>query len=327
MTAMRDLPSFFQQFMVQTLGWCHCKNGLGLLLLEGWLGGTNGNMLKDYYQITKPRIIMSNLIATFGGYALATQWHVDWLTLFAAVIGTALVMACSTVMNNYLDRDLDVLMKRTEARALPMGRLKPSHVFGYAAALGIIGTVLLATLVNILTAGLGLLGMFVYIVIYTLWLKRHSTWSTSIGGISGAMPPVMGYTAAVGTLDIGAWLLFALLFLWQPPHFWSLGIRKREEYREAGFPLLPVVKGVLRTKIQMIPYIVLLIPATILFYQKGFVGYLFLIPTLVMNVYWLYHSILGFKSKDDQVWAKKNFYFSIIYLMVAFILMVVDSAV
>jgi protoheme IX farnesyltransferase len=193
--------------------------------------------------------------------------------------------------------------------------------------LGVVGTIMLAWQVNVLTALLGLLGMFVYIVIYTLWLKRHSTWSTSIGGISGAMPPVMGYTAYTGELDLGAWLLFALLFLWQPPHFWSLAIRKREEYGAAGFPLLPVVKGVLRTKIQMIPYVIVLIPATILFYSYGYVGKLFLIPTLLLNLYWLYHCLTGFRAKDDNVWAKANFYISITFLMIAFILMVVDSAV
>jgi protoheme IX farnesyltransferase len=284
-------------------------------------------MLKDYIHITKTRIIISNLVAAFGGYALASQWQVEWRVLIFAMLGTALVMACSTVMNNYLDRDLDVLMKRTESRALPMGRLKPRSVFIYSASLGVIGTVLLAWQVNLLTALLGLLGMFVYIVIYTLWLKRHSTWSTSIGGISGAMPPVMGYTAFTGELDLGAWLLFALLFLWQPPHFWSLAIRKREEYGAAGFPLLPVVKGVLRTKIQMIPYVIVLIPATILFYSYGYVGKLFLIPTLALNLYWLYHCLTGFRAKDDNIWAKSNFYLSITFLMIAFILMVVDSAV
>jgi protoheme IX farnesyltransferase len=286
-------------------------------------------MLKDYIHITKPRIILSNLIATFGGYALASKWQVQeqWGTLLFAVLGAALVMACSTVMNNYLDRDLDVLMKRTESRALPMGRLKPYAVFMYSSLLGITGLVVLTFGVNVKTAILGFIGIFVYIVIYTLWLKRHSTWSTSIGGISGAMPPVIGYMAYKDAFDLGAWLLFALLFLWQPPHFWSLAIRKREEYRAAGFPLLPVVKGVLRTKIQMIPYVVALIPAIVLFYHFGYVGLLFLIPTLVLNVYWLYHCILGFYTRDDQVWAKKNFYFSILFLMVAFILMVVDSAI
>jgi protoheme IX farnesyltransferase len=284
-------------------------------------------MLKDYIHITKPRIIISNLVATFGGYALASKWHVQWDVLVFAVIGAALVMACSTVMNNYLDRDLDVLMKRTESRALPMGRLKPTMVFLYSAMLGVLGTAILYFGVNLITALLGLLGIFVYIVIYTLWLKRHSTWSTSIGGISGAMPPVMGYTAFTGEIDLGAWLLFALLFLWQPPHFWSLAIRKREEYGAAGFPLLPVVKGVLRTKIQMIPYVILLLPATVLFYQYGYVGKLFLIPTLALNLYWLYHCLTGFRTKDDQVWSKSNFYFSITFLMVAFILMVVDAAI
>jgi protoheme IX farnesyltransferase len=284
-------------------------------------------MFKDYYQITKPRIIISNLVATFGGYALATAWHVHIWTLLAAVGGAALVMACSTVMNNFLDRDFDTRMKRTESRALPMGRLKPSHVFTYALVLGASGTALLLFAVNLTTALLGILGMFVYIVIYTMWLKRNSTWSTSIGGISGAMPPVMGYTAATGSIEAGAWLLFLLLFLWQPPHFWSLAIRKREEYGQAGFKVLPVVKGVFRTKVQMIPYVIALIPATILFTYYTYVSYLFIVPTLALNVYWLYDCLRGFRTTNDEAWSKRNFYLSITYLMVAFILMVVDSAI
>lgn len=284
-------------------------------------------MFKDYYQITKPRIIISNLVATFGGYALATAWHVfDWKLLFA-VLGAALVMACSTVMNNFLDRDFDTRMKRTESRALPMGRLTPRAVFTYALTLGVVGTLLLYFGVNLTTTLLGILGMFVYIVVYTMWLKRSSTWSTSIGGISGAMPPVMGYTAATGSVEAGAWLLFLLLFLWQPPHFWSLAIRKREEYGQAGFKVLPVVKGVFRTKVQMIPYVVLLIPATILFTYYTEVSALFIVPTLALNLYWLYDCLRGFRAADDEAWSKRNFYLSITYLMVAFVLMVVDSAI
>lgn len=320
--------------MADESDWCHCKKGIALLLLEGWLcciakqvGGPILLMFKDYYQITKPRIIISNLVATFGGYALATAWHVHIWTLLAAVVGAALVMACSTVMNNYLDRDFDTRMKRTESRALPMGRLTPNAVFTYALTLGFLGTALLYFAVNLTTALLGLLGMFVYIVVYTMWLKRNSTWSTSIGGISGAMPPVMGYTAATGSLEAGAWLLFLLLFLWQPPHFWSLAIRKREEYGQAGFKVLPVVKGVFRTKVQMIPYVILLIPATILFTYYTHVSYLFIVPTLALNLYWLYDCLRGFRAPNDEAWSKRNFYLSITYLMVAFVLMVVDSAI
>lgn len=283
-------------------------------------------MLTDYIHLTKPRIIVSNLIASFGGFWLASRWEIQWGVMIAVLIGSALVMACSTVMNNYLDRDLDIKMKRTENRPLPAGRLKPSHVFLYAFVLGLAGTVVLWLGTNVLTALLGLLGIFVYVVIYTIWLKRHSTWSTSIGGISGAMPPVMGYTAVSNELDLGAWLLFAILFLWQPPHFWSLGIRKREEYRAAGFPLLPVVKGVLRTKIQMIPYVVLLLPTSLLLYVYDYAGRVYAGTALVLGLYWLILCIQGFFAKDDNLWAKQNFKVSIYYLMITFLVMVVDTA-
>src|SRR5690606_9760353 len=125
------------------------------------------------------------------------------------------------------------------------------------------------------------------VVIYTIWLKRTSTWSTSVGGISGAMPPVIGYVAVSGEMDLGAWLLFAMLFLWQPPHFWALGIRRKEEYRAAGYPLLPVVKGTLRTKIQMIPYVVLLVASTVLLFVYDYVGWIFLIVSGALGLIWL----------------------------------------
>lgn len=174
---------------------------------------------------------------------------------------------------------------------------------------------------------LGILGMFVYVGIYTLWLKRSSTWSTSIGGISGAMPPVIGYVAASGRIDLGAWLLFALLFLWQPPHFWALAIRRVEEYRAAGFPLLPVVKGIHRTKIQMIPYIVLLIPVPILMYAYGYAGMIFMIISVLLSVLWAFYAFKGFTIKEEETdsWAKKVFFFSINHLTLSFLLMIVDT--
>jgi protoheme IX farnesyltransferase len=282
-------------------------------------------VLKDLVAIAKPGIIRLNLIAAFGGFWVASKWHIDFALLIWMLVGSTLTMASACVFNNYLDRDFDVKMARTRERALPQGRLDPAFVLGYAIVLGIAGLAVLFLLVNPLTGWLGVLGMFVYVVIYTMWLKRNSTWSTSIGGVSGAMPPVIGYCAVNPTLDAGAWLLFALLFLWQPAHFWSLAIRRREEYREAGFPLLPVVKGVTRTKWQMIPYIALLLPASILMYQYGYTGIYFLVLSLAAGALWLLHALSGLRSTDDDRWAKTDFIFSINYLMVLFLVMILDT--
>lgn len=282
-------------------------------------------MLKDLVALTKPRIIRMNLIAAFGGFWVASKWNIDGWLLVWMLLGSALTMASSCVFNNYWDRDLDTKMARTRDRVLPQGKMKPQGVLLYAVLLGIAGLWVLFLLVNPLSGWLGLLGMFVYIVIYTIWLKRRSTWSTSIGGISGAMPPVIGYCAVTGTVDEGAWILFALLFLWQPAHFWSLAIRRTEEYRAAGFPLLPVVKGITRTKWQMLPYIFLLIPATILMYYYDYVGEYFLILSLVIAIVWFVHALTGFSAKDDNKWAKTDFIISINYLTIMFLVMILDT--
>jgi len=282
-------------------------------------------VLKDLIELTKPRILRLNLIAGFGGFWVASKWNIDWLLLVYMLIGTGLTMASSCVINNYWDRELDQKMERTRDRATATGRIKPIVVLWYGIGLGISGVVVLFTLVNPLTGWLGLLGMFVYIVIYTMWLKRSSTWSTSIGGISGAMPPVIGYCAVTNTVDAGAWILFMLLFLWQPPHFWSLSIRRVEEYRSAGFPLLPVVKGVNRTKLQMIPYVLLLIPSGLALYYYGHVGYVYLAITLVAGVIWLVHTLRGLAATDTDKWARTNFIISINYLMLTFLVMVLNT--
>lgn len=282
-------------------------------------------MLKDLVALTKPRIIRLNLFAAFGGYWVASQWNMEVWLLIWTLVGSALTMASACVFNNYLDRDFDTKMARTRNRALPQGRLSPQGVLIYAIVLGIAGSAILFGLVNPLTGWLGLLGIFVYVVIYTMWLKRNSTWSTSIGGVSGAMPPVIGYCAVTNEVDAGAWILFAILFLWQPPHFWSLAIRRREEYRAAGFPLLPVVKGVTRTKWQMLPYILLLIPASILLYTYGYAGIYFLVFSVALGVLWFIHAVLGLNARDDERWAKTDFIISINYLMIVFLTMILDT--
>ncbi|TPG68022.1 protoheme IX farnesyltransferase [Brevibacillus laterosporus] len=282
-------------------------------------------MFMDMIALTKPGLLRLNVFAVVAGFWVASKWSVDWLAMVWVLIGSTFMIASACVINNYWDRELDQKMERTKNRVMPTERLKPNFALAYGIMLGIIGTGLLFTLVNAVTGWLALLGWFVYIVIYTIWLKRSSTWSTSIGGISGAMPPVIGYCAVTNQVDIGAWLLFALLFLWQPAHFWSLGIRRVEEYRAAGFPLLPVVKGIKRTKLQMIPYVLLLIPAVILMFYYGYVGGIFLAVSVFGGVIWLVHTLWGLYVKDDENWAKTNFIISINYLLVVFILMIANT--
>jgi protoheme IX farnesyltransferase len=282
-------------------------------------------VLKDLIALTKPRLLRLNVFAALGGFLVASKWDIDYILLIWTLVGSTLTIASATVINNFWDRELDQKMERTRDRALPTGRMKPGSVLLYGIILGIAGLGMLFGLVHVLAGLLGMLGWFVYIVIYTIWLKRTSTWSTSVGGISGAMPPVIGYCAVTNEIDAGAWILFALLFLWQPAHFWSLAIRRVEEYREAGFPLLPVVKGIKRTKLQMIPYVVLLIPTGILFYTYGYVGIYFLIISVIGGAVWLWHTLRGTGAKDTEKWAKVNFLISVNYLMLIFIVMILNT--
>lgn len=280
---------------------------------------------KDFIHITKPGILRTNLIAVFGGFWLASQWDVNFGKMLMTLLGTALIMASSCVFNNYFDRELDLKMERTRNRSLPTGRLTPKVVLSYAIILGVLGLSVLFSFSGALAGLCGMFGMFVYVIMYTLWLKRSSTWSTSIGGLSGAMPPVMGYVAVTGRMDVGAWLLLAMLFLWQPPHFWALAIRRVEDYRAGGFPLLPVVKGIERTKIQMIPYLVLQIFVPVLMYAYGYAGIFYLTVSLILSVLWLYYALKGFRAKNTDAWAKKVFLYSINYLSLSFILMILDT--
>jgi protoheme IX farnesyltransferase len=280
---------------------------------------------RDFVNLAKPGIIFSNLITTFGGFWIAAQWNIDWYLLVYALIGTALVMGSGCVLNNYLDREMDMKMSRTKNRALPTGKMRPNVVLWYGIILGIVGTSGLWFLVNPLSALFGLLGLFVYVWIYTAWFKRTSIWSTVVGAVSGAVPPVMGYVAVANQVDMGAVILFAILFLWQPPHFWALGIRRMEEYRAAGFPLLPVVRGSFITKISMVRYVVLLVPTSALLYLYGYVGIIYLIAAVVMGIVWAWMCVNGFRAKEEEAWAKKTFIFSINYLTILFIIMVIDT--
>lgn len=283
---------------------------------------------KDFVYLAKPGILFDNMITAFGGFWVASRGSIDWMLLIYMMIGTTLVVASGCVLNNYLDRDMDSRMERTRKRALPSGRMSSTIVLCYGAALGLAGLVLLTFKVNVLAALLGLIGLFVYVVVYTAWLKRTSVWNTVVGSISGSMPPVIGYAAVAGTLDMGALILFVILFLWQPPHFWALAIRRKKDYSAAGFQMLPSVKGNYQTKISMVRYVVPLVPASMLLYLYGYVGEIYLYTSALLGLFWAVMCVMGFRAKTEEEedrWAKRFFVFSINYLTILFLVMVIDT--
>lgn len=275
----------------------------------------------------KPRIMTSNLFCAFAGHCLVTGWSFKYSILFFMLVGTALVIAAASMMNNFLDRNRDLNMQRTRNRPIPSGRLKPRNVLVISIITALIGLIMLFVFVNPLSMVLSFVGIFVYVVIYTAWLKPTSTWSTSIGGISGAMPIMIGYCSFSNKLDIGGWLLFLILFLWQPPHFWSLGILKREEYKAAGYPLLPVVKGVFRTKIQMLPYIAALFFVNYFLFAYDYAGVGYLIISEVLLMIWFLKSVYGLSTKNETKWARDNFQFSLYFLTLSFLIIMIEAGI
>ncbi|SFX68015.1 protoheme IX farnesyltransferase [Thermoactinomyces sp. DSM 45891] len=283
---------------------------------------------RDYYEITKPGINKSNLLATFTGFWLASGFqHFDFLNLLWTLLGTALVIAGGCVLNNFYDRDIDPKMNRTETRAVPEGRIKPIVALWYGIFLSLAGFIVLGVLVNAVAAFLGFVGFFVYVMIYTMWLKRTSVWNTVVGGVSGAVPPMIGWVAVTGRIDLTAWALFLVLFMWQPPHFFALAMRRVEEYRAAGIPMLPVIKGFAETKIQTLLFTLLLLPSSLLLFFTGASGWVYLTAATILGVVYIILSIKGFYAKDDIAWAKMMFIYSLIYLMGILLVIVIDKGI
>jgi protoheme IX farnesyltransferase len=280
---------------------------------------------RDYITVTKIGIIAGNLLTVFTGMWLATGGALSGQPVLLALLGTALIIASGTCLNNYFDRDIDQKMLRTQKRAKAVARLDPKSVMLMGIIFSVFGTVLLL-FVNVLTTLVALFGLFGYVVLYTLWLKRKHHLNTVVGSVAGAVPPMIGWVAMTNSLDAGAWILFSIMFVWQIPHFLAIAIRRYNDYKAAGIPMLPVVKGYRDTKWHMLNYVAALTPVSLLlpiFVQGIGMGYVWL--ALILGVAWLILSIQGFKAENHTQWAKKHFIFSLIYLTVMFGSMIVFS--
>ena len=281
-------------------------------------------MMKTYYLLTKPGIIMGNLITTAGGFALASKGRIDPWLFFAMLIGLGSVIASACVFNNYIDRAADAKMARTKNRPLAKGAIAPWKAIVFAIVVGAFGILFLALFTNYLAASIAALGFFVYVVLYSLW-KVHSMHATLVGSISGAIPPVVGYCTVSHSLDAGAFLLFAILVLWQMPHFFSIALYRRDEYAAASIPVLPNMKGAYATKVQMLLYVIGFSGATVLLMAFGYVGIAFFTVASVLSAAWLYLSIKGFKAENDRLWARSMFRLSLVIITALCVMISFDT--
>ncbi len=281
-------------------------------------------MIKKFFSVTKPGIIFGNVITVAGGFCLGARGTHDFGLFLATLIGIALVIASGCVFNNYIDRDIDSIMERTRNRVLVKGLMSGTTALIYATILGVLGTLLLYWQTNRLTVMVALIGLFVYVVVYSMWFKRHSIYGTLIGSISGAVPPVVGYCAATNRFDLGAIILFVILSLWQMPHSFAIAIFRLKDYTAASISILPVKKGIAATKIQMIAYTVAFAVAVCFMTMFGYTGFAYLIIVGGSGALWVRLAFKGLSAQDDRKWARKMFLYSIIIIIIFSIMLALD---
>lgn len=280
--------------------------------------------IRAYYRLTKPGIIYGNLLTAVSGFLLGSRWHIrtDLFLMFA--LGLGLVIGSACVFNNYVDRDIDSKMARTRKRALASGLITGRHALMYATVLGAIGFMLLALFVNSLTVLLGAIAFIDYVILYGI-TKRRSTFGTLVGSIAGAMPPAAGYVAATNRLDSAAWLLFLIVVLWQMPHFYAIAMYRLDDYKSASLPVLPVVKGMRHTKLQILYYIGAFTVAALWLAVAGYTGYIYAATVALLGSIWLFRGVKGLRAKDDAAWARSMFLFSLIVITVLSVIIPVGT--
>lgn len=277
--------------------------------------------IKTYYKLTKPGIIYGNTLTAIAGFFVASEGKVNGPLLFAIIVGLAFVIASACVLNNIIDRGIDKKMKRTKTRALVTGEISLRGASIYAVALGMVGFGTLFLFVNLLAVWLGAAAYVLYIAAYGI-AKRKTVHGTFVGSIPGALPPVAGYVAVTNSIDGTALLLFLILVLWQMPHFYAIAMFRQKEYEAANIPVLPIVKGHQATKNQILFYILLFIIAAQALPNTGVV---YSVAMLVLGGLWLAKALQGFKTHDDEKWARGLFGFSLYVLLGFSMFAIVDA--
>jgi heme o synthase len=279
----------------------------------------------DYVRLTKPRVISLLLVTTAGAMCVAAGGLPGGWLLLWTMVGGYLAAGGANAINHYIDRDIDGRMARTTTRPVVAGRVAPGRALVFGIALGVISALVLGLAANWLAAGLALAGLALYVGVYTLWLKRTSLHNIVIGGSAGAVPPLVGWAAVTGDLGLSAWLLFAIVFYWTPPHFWALALMLERDYAAAGIPMLPVVRGVEETKRQILLWTLVMVGVTLLPVVSGAAGAFYLVSALVLGAVFIVLAAL--LARDPAIgWARATFHYSLLYLALIFVALVVDAA-
>ncbi|MCB1773354.1 MAG: heme o synthase [Gammaproteobacteria bacterium] len=281
---------------------------------------------RDYLELCKPNVVALIVFTAVVGMLLAAPGMVPLDVLVFGTVGIGLAAASAAAINHVVDRKIDAIMGRTSKRPLPQGAVSSRDALVFALTIGTMAMLMLAVLVNPLTALLTFLSLIGYAVVYTMYLKRATPQNIVIGGAAGAAPPVLGWVAVTGSVDPGALLLFLIIFTWTPPHFWALAIHREEEYRKVDMPMLPVTHGSDFTRLQILLYTVLLLVVTLLPYGYGMSGGLYLGGALVLGLGFLYYAVRLYRNDDDRM-PMRTFGYSIVYLMALFALLLVDHYV
>lgn len=281
---------------------------------------------RRYLELTKPRVVTLIVFTSIVGTLLASPGLPPLDALVFGNLGVALAAACAATINHVLDRRIDEQMARTRRRPLPTGQLTERNALIFAAVLGVTSMSVLAFLVNLLTAVLTFASLIGYAVIYTVWLKRATSQNIVIGGAAGAAPPVLGWVAVTNRIDPNALLLFLIIFVWTPPHFWALAIARRDEYARAGIPMLPVTHGLEHTRLQVLLYTILLALVSLMPFLTHLSGLIYLTAALILNGGFIYQAlVLKLKARKDL--PMRVFRFSVTYLMWLFAALLIDHYV
>ena len=279
----------------------------------------------SYVELCKPKIIALMLLTSTVGILLAPDASNLWQALLFGNLGIGLCASAAAAINHVIDQKIDARMQRTRNRPLVKGRVDTVNAIIFAGVLTLLGMSVLIILVNAKTAALTLASLIVYAIIYTSFLKRVTTQNIVIGGIAGAMPPLLGWVAVTNSIDANGCLLVLIIFLWTPPHFWALAIAKKEEYAKTGIPMFSVIYGSDLTSLHLLLYTLLLVLSTLLPYLTGLSGIVYLCVTMLLNIRFLYLSWKLWKNPDDLFLAMKLFWYSIYYLMFLFVALLLDK--
>ena len=283
--------------------------------------------VRSYVELTKPRVLLLVIFTGLPAMTLAAggEWPAPWFA-FTTLVGISLAAGAANALNCYIERDSDKLMERTRNRPLPAERMEPWRALVFGVTLGVVATAILWNVGGPLTAGLGLATILFYVFVYTVWLKPRSSWNAVVGGAAGAAAPLIADAAVNGTVGPAGWILFGIVFFWQPPHVWAIALFRKDDYARAGIPMLPAVIGDQPTRWRMLWYSVALVPVTLAPLPLGLLGPLYGTVAAGLGLWFVWHSVRVLREQTDEA-ARRMFGVSLVYLFALFVAMLVDLAI